>query len=94
MNKAYKFRLYPNDDQRTLIAKTFGCVRFVYNRMLVDKIAHYNATGKKLMCYPSQYKADFPWLKEVDSLVLANAQLNLQSSKARRITENPLQQTA
>ena len=34
MYKAYRFRLYPNDSQRTLIHKTFGCVRFVYNYFL------------------------------------------------------------
>ncbi|MFC0471805.1 helix-turn-helix domain-containing protein, partial [Halalkalibacter kiskunsagensis] len=31
-NKAYKFRLYPTDQQALLIRKTFGCVRFVYNK--------------------------------------------------------------
>ncbi|MCR0372072.1 helix-turn-helix domain-containing protein, partial [[Clostridium] innocuum] len=41
MNKAYKFRIYPNTEQRTLFAKTFGCVRFIYNRMLSDKIKYY-----------------------------------------------------
>lgn len=40
-NKAYKFRIYPNTEQQILFAKTFGCVRFVYNRMLADKIKHY-----------------------------------------------------
>ena len=34
MYKAYKFRLYPNDEQRQLIHKTFGCVRFIYNHFL------------------------------------------------------------
>ena len=33
MNKAYKFRIYPNEEQRILIAKTFGCVRFIYNKI-------------------------------------------------------------
>lgn len=40
-NKAYKFRIYPNTEQQILFAKTFGCVRFVYNRMLADKIKYY-----------------------------------------------------
>lgn len=40
-NKAYKFRIYPNTEQQILFAKTFGCVHFVYNRMLADKIKHY-----------------------------------------------------
>ena len=73
MNKAFKFRIYPNADQRILLAKTFGCCRFIYNRMLADKIAHYELTGEMLYCYPSQYKDEFSWLREVDSLALVGA---------------------
>ena len=80
MNKAYKFRIYPNAEQKELLAKTFGCVRFIYNKMLADKIEHYKNTGKKLNNTPAQYKKEFEWLKEVDSLALANAQLNLQTA--------------
>ena len=61
-----------------LIAKTFGCVRFIYNKMLGDKIEHYEKTNQKLKNTPAQYKKEFEWLKEVDSLALANAQMNLQ----------------
>ncbi len=80
MNKAYKFRIYPNSEQCTVFAKTFGCVRFIYNRMLSDKIKHYEETGQKLNNTPAQYKSEFEWLKEVDSLALANAQMNLQAA--------------
>ena len=80
MNKAYKFRIYPNEEQRILIAKTFGCVRFIYNKMLGDKIEYYHQTQKKLNNTPAQYKTEFEWLKEVDSLALANAQMNLQDA--------------
>ena len=80
MNKAYKFRIYPNETQRILFAKTFGCVRFIYNKMLGDKIEYYNQTKEKLNNTPAQYKAEFEWLKEVDSLALANAQMNLQKA--------------
>jgi len=79
-NKAYKFRIYPNTEQAVMFAKTFGCVRFIYNKMLGDKIAHYNETKENLNITPAQYKAEFEFLKEVDSLALANAQLNLQSA--------------
>ena len=78
MNRAYKFRIYPNMEQRIMFAKTFGCVRFIYNKMLSDKIAHYKQTGKSLLVTPAQYKSQYKWLKEVDSLALANAQINLQ----------------
>ena len=80
MNKAYKFRIYPNETQRILFAKTFGCVRFIYNKMLGDKIEYYNQTKEKLNNTPAQYKTEFEWLKEVDSLALANAQMNLQKA--------------
>lgn len=79
-NKAYKFRIYPNDEQEVLFAKTFGCVRFIYNKMLSDKIKHYRETKEKLNNTPAQYKKEFEWLKEVDSLALANAQMNLQTA--------------
>lgn len=39
---AYKYRLYPNKEQQIYFAKCFGCVRFIYNRMLSDKIDYYN----------------------------------------------------
>lgn len=77
MNKAYVFRLYPNVEQKIMLAKTFGCVRFIYNKMLQDRIDYYKETGKSLNNTPAQYKSEFTWLKEVDSLALANAQLNL-----------------
>lgn len=77
-NKAYKFRLYPSKEQQTIFMKTFGCVRFIYNQMLSDKIKHYQETKQKLNNTPAQYKQEFEWLKEVDSLALANAQMQLQ----------------
>jgi len=77
LNKAFKFRIYPNNEQKILIGKTFGCVRFVYNKMLADRIEHYENTHDKLKVTPAQYKNEFPWLREVDSLALCNAQLNL-----------------
>lgn len=80
LNKAYKFRIYPNTEQRKMFSKTFGCVRFIYNRMLSDKIKYYEETKQKLNNTPAQYKTEFEWLKEVDSLALANAQMNLQAA--------------
>lgn len=80
MFKAYKYRLYPNKEQQEYFAKCFGCVRFIYNRMLSDKIEYYKETKQKLNNTPAQYKKEFPWLKEVDSLALANAQKSLQTA--------------
>jgi len=78
--KAYKFRLYPNQKQMMMFEKTFGCSRFIWNQMLADKIAYYEKTGQTLKNTPAQYKKEFPWLKEVDSLALCNVQLNLQKA--------------
>ena len=48
--------------------------------MLADRKAHYEKTGESLQNTPAQYKKEFPWLKEVDSLALANVQLNLNKA--------------
>mgnify|MGYP000550336704 CR=1 FL=1 len=55
-----RFRIYPNKSQKELFARTFGCVRFVYNRMLAEKIEYYEKTGKVLKVTPAKYKAEFP----------------------------------
>ena len=80
MLKAYKYRLYPNKEQEIYLQKTFGCTRFIYNKMLADKIEYYKETGEMLKNTPAQYKKEFEWLKEVDSLALANAQQNLEKA--------------
>ena len=79
-HKAYKFRLYPNQEQKQFFTKTFGCSRAIWNMMLADKIKHYEETKETLHNTPAQYKKEFPWLREVDSLALANVKLNLQTA--------------
>ncbi|CAI3507014.1 IS200/IS605 family element transposase accessory protein TnpB [Enterococcus cecorum] len=83
--KAYKFRIYPTEEQEIFFAKTFGCVRKVYNLMLNDRKKAYeevkNDPSKKMIFpTPAKYKEEFPFLKEVDSLALANAQLHLDKA--------------
>lgn len=80
MNKAYKYRIYPTTKQRELFLRTFGCCRFLWNIMLSDKISYYKEHNAMLYNTPAQYKNDYPFLKEVDSLALANVQLHLQSA--------------
>ena len=80
INRAVKIRIYPNKEQITQIEKTIGCSRFLYNRMLADKIRHYQEEKKMLKNTPAGYKKEYPWLKEVDSLALANVQLNLEGA--------------
>jgi len=86
-NRAYKFRLYPNAEQRIYFAKAFGCVRFLYNQMLANRIEIYKEYGhdKELLKQHkprtySDFKRDYEWLYEVDNYALANAQINLQTA--------------
>ena len=85
MLKAYKYRIYPNEEQINYLQKTFGCTRFIYNQMLADRIKSYEENKDldiKIIKYstPAQYKKEYEWLKEVDSLALANAQMNLDKA--------------
>ena len=80
MNKAIKYRVYPTTEQSIMFAKTFGCCRKVYNLMLSDKIEGYKLTGKFPTVTPAKYKNDYPYLREVDSLALANKQMDLQEA--------------
>ena len=80
MNIAYRFRIYPTEEQKILLSKTFGCCRFLYNQMLNDKIQEYEKTKKMLKNTPAMYKKEYPFLKEVDSLALANVQLHLEKA--------------
>ena len=79
-NRAIKYRAYPTTKQSVMFAKTFGCCRKVYNLMLSDKIEGYKATGKFPAVTPAKYKNDYPYLREVDSLALANKQMDLQEA--------------
>ena len=80
VNRAIKYRLYPTEEQKVFFAKTFGCVRKVYNLMLSDQIKSYQNAGKFCKATPAMYKEKYPFLKEVDSLALANAWINLQAA--------------
>lgn len=82
--RAYKFRIYPTLEQIVFFSKTFGCVRKVYNLMLDDRkkdYEEYKVTGiKNKNPTPAKYKIEYPYLKEVDSVALAYAQLNLEKA--------------
>ena len=59
MNIAYRFRIYPTEEQKILLGKTFGCCRFLYNQMLDDKIREYEKTKKMIKVdrfFPSSKK--------------------------------------
>ena len=87
-NKAIKYRVYPTTEQSIMFAKTFGCCRKVYNLMLSDKIEGYKATGKFPTVTPAKYKDEYPYLREVDSLALANKQIDLQEAFRNRFSKS------
>ena len=75
--KAYKFRLYPTEEQKNKINQTIGSARFIYNKMLEDKINYYNKNKKSLNNTPAQYKEEYEWLKDVDSQALSQSHQDL-----------------
>ncbi len=83
MLKAYKYRIYPNHEQKTQIAKTFGCCRFVYNQTLSYRKDNYEQEKKsvsKTDCNNycnRELKKTYGWLKEVDKFALTNAIYNM-----------------
>lgn len=80
---AVRFRAYPTEEQARLIDRTIGCARFVYNLMLETRIAHYQTTWESCRPTPALYKDTYPFLREVDSLALCNAQLALEKAYRR-----------
>ena len=86
-SKAFKFRLYPNQEQAVLLSKTFGCVRFVYNRWLDRKIKQYEedkTTVTYTMCAREmaelKNEEGYTFLKEVDSIALQQALRHLDTA--------------
>lgn len=85
MEKAYKYRIYPNKKQKELIAKTFGCCRFIYNVYLAKRIKIYEES-KKSFSYAQcandmkNLKTELQWLKEVDSTALQSSLKDLDSA--------------
>ncbi len=83
MEKAYKYRIYPNKKQRKLINKTFGCCRFVYNYYLDKRIKAYEKDKTSLNYYDcckdlTSLKQEYEWLKEPDKCSLQNALKDLE----------------
>ena len=78
--RAYNIRLYPSRQQAVLLGKTFGCCRKVYNCMLDARLKSYEATGTQCRTKPTDYYAEFPFLKEVDSNALTGEVLNLNAA--------------
>ena len=93
MEKAYKYRIYPNKKQREIIAKTFGCCRFVYNKYLAKRIELYEQ-NKESFSYVQcandmkNLKTELEWLKEVDSTALQSSLRDLYSAYQKFFKEH------
>ena len=103
MLKAYKYRIYPTNEQKEQIAKTFGCCRFVYNRTLAYRKEAYEKEKKnvnKTNCnnYCNQVlKKEYGWLKEVDkfarTLPIKNFLKNIQGIRSLRVNMTVINHT-
>lgn len=80
MRRAFKYRILPTEEQAVLINKTVGCARLTYNSLLLDYKEQLNNEQKPQMKEVTFLKEQFPFLKEVDSLALANAKQHLISA--------------
>jgi putative transposase len=78
--KAYKYRIYPTDAQMVFFAKTFGCCRFVWNKMLDKKLQAYKKKERIPQVTPAKYKKEFPFLKEVDCFALVAMYKSLEKA--------------
>ena len=93
MEKTYRFRIYPNKKQRELLAKTFGCCRFIYNYYLFKKIELYK-TSKESFGYNqccndlTKLKKELVWLKEVDKCSLQNSLKDLDNAYQKFFKEH------
>ena len=85
MNKSFKVRIYPNQEQKILIDKTFGCVRYVYNYMLNLKQKAYNIFKLKLSYIKisnilTKLKQRKSWLCEIDAVALQQCLRDLDAA--------------
>ena len=86
MLRAYKYRIYPTDEQKVLFAKTFGCCRFVYNWALNLRIEAYKSDKRTVPykeiqdCMVNELKTEHDWLKEVNSQSLLYSLRNLETA--------------
>ena len=94
MLKAYKYRIYPNNEQKVQIAKTFGCCRFVYNQTLAYRKNAYEKEKKSVSRTDCnnycnrELKKEYEWLKEVDKFALTNAIYHMDAAYRKFFKEH------
>ena len=87
INKAFKFRIYPNSQQKQFLAQSFGCARFVYNRFLRQRIDYYAENAKGLNYFDNstaltqlKKQPEFEWLNNINSQSLQMSLRNLDTA--------------
>ncbi len=94
MLKAYKYRIYPNKEQEELLARTFGCCRFVYNQTLACRKEKYEKEKKSMSRTDCnnycnrELKTQYEWLRKVDKFALTNAIYNMDSAYRKFFKEH------
>ncbi len=88
MEKGYMFRIYPKKEQRQLLAKLFGCKRYIYNYYLAKSEKKIKQNGKRPSYYENakdltQLKKQLTWLQEADNTALQNALRDLNTAYER-----------
>lgn len=78
MNKTFKYRIYPTEEQKTLINKTIGCCRKVYNELFQDTETHYRETGKFKVKPYTEIRKKYDFMKEVDAQALNQTARHLE----------------
>ena len=86
MLKTYKYRIYPNQNQKIFFAKSFGCCRFIFNKALEYKKSSYESSKTNISLntlnssWLKEQKVNFPWLSEINSQALQQSIRHLDSS--------------
>ncbi len=83
--RAYKYRFYPTNEQKHILAQTFGCVRFVYNWGLYTRSTAYKQRGEKLnynalSAMLPDLKQQYPWLRDVASVPIQQSLRHLDKA--------------
>ena len=97
MDKAYRYRIYPNKSQKILLARTFGCVRFVYNHFLNKKQKLYESDVTNLSyndmaheVVDMKHTPEYAWLSEVDATALQSSLRNLDRAYTNFFRKNAM----
>ena len=89
MYKSFKFRLYPNKEQKELLNKSFCCSRFIYNYYLsIIKNNGYKNAYANISNYVNNLKYEYSFLQDVDSTIIRNTLFHLDDNLKKYYNNN------